>query len=384
MRIIHITPSVSPKAGGPAVSIPFLCEGLQEQGCDVTLVGGREEERVDSRVPIQTFPLKRYLKPLRRSPAMRSWLLKQCCAGNVDILHSHNLWGMPTYYPHQASQKYGPLHVISPRGTLTSYSLSTGSRFKSLYWTAVQKRVMEKCAGIHATCESELNDIRRLGIRGPVAVIPNGIEIQPCGYSNAQKRFLYLGRLHPEKGLECLINAWKLIKQARGEWVLRVVGPGAPEYVSRLREIASMDNVAGLVFGDPVFGQPKYEEYNNAAYFILPSFTENFGVSVVEALSMKVPVIANKGAPWEDLNSYNCGWWIESGPESLASALLSAINTPESNRQIMGENGRALVLSKYSVSSTSRMMLEFYEYLLGKRSAPIFVDHIRQGVVLSR
>jgi len=374
MRVIHITPSLSPKAGGPAVSVPFLCEGLQQQGCDVTLVGGREEDRVKSQVPMQTFPLKSFPKPLRRSPEMRSWIFRQCRELKVDILHSHNLWGMPTYYPHRASLKYSLLHVVSPRGTLTPYSLSTGSRFKSLYWFLIQRNILSDCAGIHATCESELNDIRRLGIRGPVAVIPNGIEIEPFGYSSPKKQFLYLGRLHPEKGLECLLRAWQLISHNRGEWTLRIVGPGKLEYKSLLREYILANDLRGVFFGEPIFGKEKFQEYRNAAYFILPSFTENFGVSVVEALSMKVPSVANKGAPWQDLNKYNCGWWIESGPEALASALVNAINTPEPTRRMMGENGRALVLSKYSVQSTSRMMLDFYEYLLGERSAPSFLD----------
>jgi len=233
---------------------------------------------------------------------------------------------------------------------------------------------LSDCAGIHATCESELNDIRRLGIRGPVAVIPNGIEIEPFGYSSPKKQFLYLGRLHPEKGLECLLRAWQLISHNRGEWTLRIVGPGKLEYKSLLREYILANDLRGVFFGEPIFGKEKFQEYRNAAYFILPSFTENFGVSVVEALSMKVPSVANKGAPWQDLNKYNCGWWIESGPEALASALVNAINTPEPTRRMMGENGRALVLSKYSVQSTSRMMLDFYEYLLGERSAPSFLD----------
>lgn len=377
MRVIHITPSVSPKAGGPAVSIPFLCKGLQQQGCDVTLVGGREENRVHSQVPIRTFPLKSFPQPLRRSPEMRDWIFQQCRERKVDILHSHNLWGMPTYYPYRASSKYGLPHVVSPRGTLTSYSLSTGSKFKSLYWFLIQKHVLKECSGIHATCESELNDIRRLGVKVPVAVIPNGIEIEPVDSPTPKNQFLYLGRLHPEKGLDCLLQAWKLIAQIRHEWRLRIVGPGVPEYKFRLREYVSENNLSGVVFGEPIFGKEKFEEYRNAAYFILPSFTENFGVSVAEALSMKVPAIANRGAPWQDLNTYNCGWWIESGPEALAAALVKAINTPEPTRLLMGENGRALVLSNYSASSTSRMMLDFYEYLLGKRSAPSFVENCR-------
>lgn len=374
MRVIHITPSVSHKAGGPAVSIPFLCDSLAHQGCDVTLVGGREEDRVESLVPVQTFPFKSFPKPLRRSPEMRSWIFQQCRECKVDILHSHNLWGMPTYYPHLASLKYSALHVISPRGTLTSYSLSTGSRLKTLYWFLIQRRVLEQCAGIHATCLSELNDIRRLGVKKPVAVIPNGIEIQPLEYSTPKNQFLYLGRLHPEKGLECLLEAWKLIAQIRGEWKLRIVGPGTPEYSSRLRKYVSDNKISGVIFGEPIFGKEKFDEYRSASYFILPSFTENFGVSVIEALSMEVPVIANKGAPWQDLITFNCGWWIESGPEMLASALVDAINTPEPTRRLMGKNGRALVASNYDVQSTTRMMLDFYEYLLGERSAPSFVD----------
>jgi len=374
MKVIHVTPSVSPKAGGPAVSIPFLCEGLTLLGCDVVLVGGREEDRVETKVPVRTFQFKKFPKPLRRSPDMNSWLLRQCRDSEVHVIHSHNLWGMPTYYSHRASSKYGPLHVVSPRGTLTSYSLSKGSRLKSLYWALVQKRILNECAGIHATSESELIDIRRLGVRRPVAVIPNGINIQPMGLRAPRKQFLYLGRLHPEKGLERLLRAWALIDNSRGEWGLRLVGPGAPEYVSRLKEFVSRNNLPSVFFGEPIFGEEKFKEYRDAAYFVLPSFTENFGVSVAEALSMGVPAIANKGAPWEDLNNHNCGWWIDEGAEALASALVKAITTPEAIRRTMGENGRDLVSSRYSFQATSRMVLDFYEYLLGHRSAPSFLD----------
>ena len=374
MRVLHVTPSVSPLAGGPAVSIPALCDGLATRDCKVTLVAGSDVEYVKINVPFKTFPLKQFPKALRRSPEMRKWIFEKCKNGEFDILHSHNLWGMPTYYPYLSSRKFEIPHVLSPRGTLSDYSLSTGSKLKKAYWHSILKKVMNTAAGFHVTSSDELYDIRKMGVRGPVAIIHNGIEVEDIGAADAKKQFLYFGRLHQEKGIDVLLKAWKLISLNREKWTLRIVGPSDVEYLSYLKNYIEVNKIHGVNFGNPVFGKEKFSEYRQSSFFVLPSYTENFGLSVLEALLMRVPAIVNRGAPWSDLNKFNCGWWIDQGPDELASALLLAINTPETERIRMGVAGRELILNKYSIQSSCSMMIEFYEYLLKRRIKPNFVD----------
>lgn len=377
LDIIHLTGNIDPDSGGPAYSIPMLCKTLREQGhlVDLLTLRGPREHLVN--IHHHSFPIGALPRKLGNSPEMWRYLNNSLRLAKRDILHSHNLWILPSIYPALAGYRFGIPHIVSPRGTLTNYSLNTGSSFKRIYWPFIQKPVLKKATAFHATAESELEDIRRLGFKQPVAVIPNGIETNHFpSYSrniNSSKTILYFGRFHPEKGLANLLQAWEIASRKHPDWNLLLVGPDNVGYRSKLERLVVEQRIQGVTFEGPQYGREKLGVYRRGSIFVLPSPSENFGITVAEALSMEVPVIANHGAPWSGLELNRCGWWIEHGTNSLASVMIQAMNTNPAELLAMGARGRVWMKEDYSWSEVGKNMQAFYLYILGQESKPKFV-----------
>ncbi len=379
MRSVHLTTSIAPEAGGPAYSIPRLCEQMREAGATVELLTTSTPTGDVRPTPHRPFPVGRLPVRLGHAPGMWRWLNEQAVSGRIDVLHSHNLWAMPSIYPDRVGRRCGIPHIVSPRGTLTQYSMSTGSRIKQIYWPLVQYPVLRRAAGFHATAESEVEDIRRLGFRQPIALLPIGVDLPRLTSEPSidKKTVLYLGRLHPEKGIADLIDAWAMVQRQRPDWTLRIVGPDGIGYRNLLEQQISRLSLNRVVFGDPCYGADKYREYEGASVCVLPSPTENFGVSIAEALASRKPVIANHGAPWSGLVAEGCGWWIPHGAGFLAQALLTATALSLDEREKMGRAGRAYMERAFGWKRIADQMIAVYEWILGRGALPDCVDLVR-------
>jgi glycosyltransferase involved in cell wall biosynthesis len=174
---------------------------------------------------------------------------------------------------------------------------------------------------------------------------------------------LFVGRLHPVKGLPLLIQAWSQVRPPG--WRMRVVGPDEGGHRS---ELEAMVRVAGLeevwYFDGPLDGPAKWAAFRAAELFILPSHTENFGIAVAEALACEVPVITTRGAPWEGLLEQRCGWWTEVGVDAIAGALSEACATESAVLREMGQRGRAWVERDFAWAGIAGQMRATYEGIL--------------------
>ena len=175
-------------------------------------------------------------------------------------------------------------------------------------------------------------------------------------------RLLFTGRVTPIKGLSNVVAAFP----SAGDWRLRIVGPDQDGHTAELKALAEKVGAAERIdFAGPKYGEALVQEYRRAACFILPSFSENFGSVVVEALAAGIPVIASRGTPWAELVERKCGWWVENDPETLARTIREMMALSDAERAAMGARGRALVEEKYQWPAIGRRMLAAYENLLG-------------------
>jgi len=250
-------------------------------------------------------------------------------------------------------------------------------RKKKMFWKLMQRSAIHAAACLHATSTQEYEDIRKFGLKGPVAVVPNGIDIPqalPKRSSNDHSRtVLYLGRLHPKKGLDQLVDAWELTKDRHPEWRLEIAGPIDSEYARMLKKRVESNAESRARLIGPVYGQSKAEAYRRADVFILPSFNENFAVTVAEALAHGTPVISTKGAPWRELSDRGCGWWVDHGTESLARALGQAMSLDRSRLSAMGEVGRAWMARDFDWNVIAASMAGVYRWLSGSEQRPACV-----------
>lgn len=378
MRMIHVVPRITSEASGPAYSVMALCHALRDQGASTRL--GVLEPAPDRSLPdwVEVFPSSGGPFQLGRSKALYSWLRAAVEQAEVDIVHSHSLWMMPNIYPGWVTQGRDAQLVVSPRGTLSVWALNHSRWKKRMMWGLLQRPAIRDAACFHATAESEYEDIRRVGFRQPVCIIPNGIAVPPTDVDALRtggglRRLLFLSRLHPKKGLENLLRAWSAVESRYPDWELEIVGPDSNGYLARLQALQQELRLRRVHFRGPAFGDQKWQAYQSAELYVLPTHSENFGMAVAEALAAGTPAIVTKGAPWQGLETHQAGWWIDVGVDPLVACLEDALAcSPETLRQ-MGANGQQWMQRDFSWDRIGGMMLATYTWLLNGGERPAHV-----------
>jgi glycosyltransferase involved in cell wall biosynthesis len=375
--VLHVIDSVAEEASGPSYSVPRLCRALATNGDRVRLLSIGEPGTTEAdgyrhdrfRHDWNSVPI---LRRLRASRALRSAL--KSLAGDVDVVHAHGLWLMSNVYPAWAADRSGKPLVVSPRGMLGAAALRFSRWRKRLFWLALQGGALRRAACLHATSGAELADIRAAGLRQPVAVIPNGIDVAaPDGAkktSTGLRTALFLGRIHPKKGLESLLAAWARVEAVHPDWRLDIVGPLEVKYSGELQRIITDRKLARARLAGPLYGAEKFRAYAQADLFVLPTLNENFAMTVAESLAQGTPVISTKGAPWQGLEMHKCGWWIDHGADALAAALDRAMSLERHRLAEMGEAGRLWMQRDFSWDAIAREMSSIYGWLAGRGDRP--------------
>ncbi len=371
LRVIQVVPAIHYEASGPSYSVRRLSETLINENHFVTLATLDWSPLTAPPAFLKTFKMGLGPRVLGRSPLMKKWLVDQVIEENVDIIHNHGMWYMNAVYPGWAVKKGQAKLVISPRGAFSKWAMQKSSTRKKIFWALFQKRAFAKASCFHATGQAEYEDIRRMGFKQPVAIIPNGIDIPKLskGRAKGQRTLLFLGRIHPVKGIEVLLQAWKEIQNAYPDWCLEIVGGDAgyvssSGYLDKLKTLAENLTLKNVVFIGPLYGEDKLSAYQHAELYILPSHSENFGMTIAESLAAGTPVIASKGTPWQKLVSYNAGWWIENDTISVAETLKHALNLPSTELKQMGLRGRHWMETDCSWATIGKNMTDVYKWVL--------------------
>lgn len=377
MKVIHVVSHISDEAMGPSYSVPALCRALAERGLEVELhVLAPAPELSGTTCKLQTYPLRRGLSRLGVSPAMRRGLAQ--AAAGTDVMHNHSLWLMPNVYPAWAVRGTRCRLVTSPRGTLAGPARSRSRLVKRIMWQTWQEQALRDSACFHATTAAEARDIRGAGFGQPIAVIPNGVDIPgPAplpATGSGRRRLLYLGRIHPIKGIDYLLRAWRRVQDRFPEWELGIVGPDNEGWLGKMQALAQSLRVERCEFPGPAYGAAKSEVYRRADLFILPSHSENFGLTVAEALAHGLPAIVSQQAPWAGLVERDCGWWIALEDEALADCLCRVLALPLPELRARGDRGRAWMERDFSWSRIGQMMHETYRWLLGGGTPPAWIE----------
>ena len=261
------------------------------------------------------YPDRRFAQDLAHVPGLR--LLRRSAAFSValketaavaDVVHDHGLWLLPNLQAGWAAAAAGKPFVVSPRGMLSPPALAFSRARKRAFWKLLQGPVIRRASCIHATSGQEYDELRAFGLRHPIAVIPNGIDLpelvpEPLAAAGRERVVLFLGRLHPKKGIELLLRAWAKVEPAHPGWRLSLVGPGEERYVRELQALSRSLDLSRVSFGRAIYGAAKWDVYRAADLFVLPSLNENFGLTAAEALAAATPVIATTGTPWSRLES---------------------------------------------------------------------------------
>jgi glycosyltransferase involved in cell wall biosynthesis len=391
LRVCQVVASINRDTGGPAITVPGLAKSLARQDVACTLVTldypdlGPQTACPD--IEVIAVPAGWLTRRARGwSGPFRSRLQQQ--AAKSDAIHSHGLWMFPNLYARQAAVRARIPLVVSPRGMLEEWSLGRSRVKKFVAWQLFERKNLATAALLHVTSDSEGCFLRKLGLRPPIAVIPNGVDMpdprslprrEVIERNNpaliGQRWLLFLSRIHPKKGVSELLSAWRDLEADFPDWQLVVAGPDLDGHGKVAREQAAVLGLGKRVtFTGPLAGIEKESALANAELFVLPTHSENFGVAIAEALAFALPVVTTRGAPWRELETHRCGWWIELTHFSLVHWLRVALTSRPAELREMGSRGRAMVEEKYSWNRVGEQMKQSYEWILGRGDKPSFVQ----------
>lgn len=380
LTCVQIVSSLAPSWGGLSYAVPALAEAVAAQGATVqvrSVEGVPAAHHAGVAHSLHARSSNVWGRLTWASPSLRSAL--EMDARHGAILHTNGLWLMPNIYPARIKKHLGP-HVgvvHSPHGMLGSAALKISAWKKKPVWWLLQRRALGAADCLHATAESEYEEIRAVGLHNPVAIVPNGIDL-PDLDSSLQRSTLHrtvisLGRIHPKKGLDRLIQAWARLESDFPCWRLRIIGPAEVNYDQELIALTRHLGAQRISIEGPLYGEEKLATYRTTDLFVLPTRNENFAISVAEALAAEVPVISSKGAPWSGLETERCGWWIDHGVEPLVATLRKAMTLPPEQRHEMGTRGRNWMARDFSWDRIARDMLEVYAWVKHGGDAPVTV-----------
>lgn len=306
---------------------------------------------------------------------------------NATILHQHGIWTGVSRVTQVMRHYHQMATVIAPHGSLESWALKKSHWKKQIALTMYERDNLQRASCFHACSEQEISGIRNFGLRNPIAVIPNGVNeswLVSSGSSDDFRRhyhisqdkrvMLFLSRVTPVKGLILLIEALHTILRSLDHWLLVVAGADEfdhkTEVINKIRDMR-LDNY--VMFTGMLTGQAKRDAFATAELFVLPTKRENFAIVVAEALGIGIPVLTTKGAPWEELLKYNCGWWVDVNSKAIAEGLKDALKRSPIELHRMGQRGKQLVVAKYTWGKAAQMTRVLYEWLLDRKEKPDFV-----------
>lgn len=387
MNILHTVSGIWKHTGGPAEVIPLLCLYLNLKGAKVTLatLDGDLSDTViacsNRGVDLIKYPIRIRHRPWY-SNAMRKGI--NALVSEMDIVHSNGIWEYTNWHTANACIRMNKPFVISFHGALSNYERNWSFRHKTA-WELIDGPLIRKASCLHACSDEEFHSIRSLGLGNPVAIIPNGIEMWHSipvherrnlvpEFAN-MRNMLFLSRIHPLKGIFDLVKIWHELRPDEiKNWQLIIIGPGDDGNISLLNKLIKFGrNKDSIKFLGALYGDKRIAAYQSADIVILPSYSENFGVVVGEALASGKPVITTHNVPWPALQVHQCGWWIPHDKLSILNCIKEAIQLDEEKIRSLGENGRKLIEKEFSWPVISGRMLLTYEWLLKKRNPPEFI-----------
>ncbi len=383
MKVLHVTSVFYPATyyGGPIFSTYNMCNALAGQtGVELRVLStDRAGPNLTERVPVPSVPVRYpagydvYFTRRRTRSGASPGLLKQLWRlGNwADVIWLNGTYSFPTIPALLACRLWAKPVVWSPRGALqASHEWSSARRpVLKRAFERVCRAVKPRQCVLHVTAEVEKEaSLARLpGFEA--AIIPNGVEL-PAGLPqrlwvpNGLLRLMFISRLDPKKGLENLLQAMPLLGS---ETVLDIYGTGDPAYVDSLKRLAADLGLQSRVsFHGHVDGERKTAAFASADLFVLPSHSENFGMVVAEALAHGLPAIVSRKAPWQEVETKDCGLWIDNSPETIAQAIGKLRGADLAG---MGLRGRAWMEAEFQWQARALELRALFERLLNSRDA---------------
>ena len=380
LTVLHYIPRIDRGSGGLGAFMQLMSKEIGAR-CRLHVLTHKHSDNI----PLENCTIS-YLSSIWPTFITKGEFCRILDKIHPDIVHVNTCWMPLSAYTVMWAKEMGYKVVLTPHGMLDKLII------KHNYWTrkmpailSYQRKAVNKADIIHSTSEHERKVLHHIGWNRNIRVIPNGVNLDSIKMKEddeSSRTILYLGRIHPQKGLEHLIEAvvkTKKLLMAKG-YSVKIVGMGEESYITKIKDMAYTFGLNDIIhFQGPRYEERKFDVFRHAALTILPSHSESFGLVVAESLACGTPVITTKGTPWSEINGHInpqtgtregcCGWWIDTGTEPLAAAITEFLNTPDNELRQMSHNGRALIENHYSTIIVAEELIDVYNKIKDETSA---------------
>lgn len=377
-RWLQVISHVSPRYGGIAMSVPELTRATEAESMHSCPIAGfcdeAELEHIapDQRTGLEVFPTSRLRWTV--DTRLRGRLYERIRSSTG--VHIHGIWEAHCMAAAEMARSSKRPYMISAHGMLEQWALDHKRFKKALYAALFERRRLQRAVCLRALSADEVNDYRRLGLTNPVVVIPNSVD-PPVGIGAklfleahpelvGKRIALYLGRLHPKKGLPLLLQAWSRKAQKGEDLHLVIAGPDSEDTRAVLETMTDELNLrSSVTFTGMLTGEYKWSALAAAKLFILPSYSEGFSVAVLEALAMGVPAIVTGPCHIPEVSIHGCGWVVSPEVGQLEGALNEFLALSRDDAARLGERGRRLARQRFHPSVIGKQMAQVYDWLQG-------------------
>jgi glycosyltransferase involved in cell wall biosynthesis len=386
MKVLHVLPSLSYKLGGPTQVALNITRTLREVGIDAEIATTNDDEaelldvpvgqRVDYEgVPVWFFPRLARFKAFIPSIGLTQWMVGHL--RQYDIVHNHYLFCYAPTVGARLAQHHQIPYVSSTIGQLTPWALQQSRLKKQIYGRYIERSTLNRAAAIHCTTPAEAEDAQRFGVNAPALVLPLGVN-PTVAIANAAAKLrdrynlpsdctivLFLSRLHKKKRPDFLLRAFAQLDPKSHGYHLLLAGSGDADYCDRLQTLAcTLDIANSVTFTGFVTGSDKDLLLQGSNLFALPSYSENFGIAVAEALAAGLPVVITPDiqiAP--DISGARAGLVVSDDLDAWSNALSRLLRSPDLRSQL-GHNGQRLAGTKYSWPIIAKDLSQSYTEIL--------------------
>ena len=389
MRVLHVIPSISRVHGGPSVAIETMTRALANAGAHVEIVTTDDDGAGHLDVPLGTpvvregvfhWFFRKQTQFYKFSLPLTTWLARN--VARYDVVHVHALFSYTTLPAAFFSARRHTPYIVRPLGTLNHYGMTEHHpRFKRISFALFERRIVQRAARLHYTSAMERAQAHAMGVTQPSVVIPLGIDVSRYDFAREKRwlsehaphllgspMILFLGRLDPIKGLELVLDAFALLRANGINAGLVIAGGGESQYVNGLKLRAAELGVSErIVWAGHVGDDEKRALLRAADIFVLPSYSENFGIAAVEAMAAGLPVVVSERVGvQQDIAAAEAGMIVPCEPEALARAL-EAFCTNEGLRTMFGARARRLVEKTFSLSAMVNALFNLYSQVIAEQ-----------------
>lgn len=390
MKVAHIIVRFAPGMpgwGGAVKAATDWAKVLARKGVIISVftVGAESEEQY----VVQDHRLTVNFSPEGKGRIMKWWPFYTPALGKTlsteafehDIVHIHEIWHYPCYAAYRAAKKARKPYIVTVHGELEPWCLNFKAFKKKIYAALILRRILNGAAAIHAITKDEVEHIRAFGVHSPLVMIPNGVNPVEFGGLPLQgelerlypelegkKVVLFLGRIHPIKGLDILARAFGQIARDREDVRLVIVGQDNEGYQIQVEQMLKTYRVREkVIFTGMLTGREKLAGLSRADICVIPSYSDIRTLVALEAMICGLPVVITRQCQFPEIAEAKAGIVIDPDPDQLAEALTKLLDNPELRKE-MGANGRRLVTERFTWDKIAEQMIELYRNVLRNRS----------------